>query len=172
MEKERFPRRAMMRLWAFTKEVITSEYLSLILRLVVGIIFIYASMTKIPYPAEFAKNVEAYRLFPYWSINVIAVFLPWLEMICGLFLIIGLLTRASAAVLAALTVGFTVSLTINVLRGSPISCGCFDSVGAQIGWGDVIRDLVLLLLPLQIFFFDRIFIFRRGGLLVRKQSRR
>ena len=161
----------MRRLRAFIKQFITSEYLSLILRLVVGIIFIYASMTKIPYPAEFAKNVEAYRLFPFWSINVIAVFLPWMEMICGIFLIIGLMTRASAAVLAVLTAGFTISLTINVVRGSPISCGCFDSVGAQIGWYDVIRDFVLFLLPLQIFFFDRIFIFRRAGILAKKQPR-
>ena len=162
----------MMRLWAFIKSVLTSEYLSLALRLVVGITFIYASMTKIPYPAEFAKNVEAYRLFPFWSINAIAVFLPWLEMICGLFLIIGLMTRASAAVLTVLTAAFTVSILINVLRGSPISCGCFDSVGSQIGWYDVIRDFVLMFLPLQIFFYDRIFLFRRGGFLAKQQPYR
>jgi uncharacterized membrane protein YphA (DoxX/SURF4 family) len=162
----------MKRLWTIIRNIVKSEYLSLILRLVMGIIFIYASMTKIPYPAEFAKNVEAYRLFPYWSINVIAVFLPWLEMICGLFLIIGLLTRASAAVLTVLIAGFTIGLTINVIRGSPISCGCFDSVGSQIGWYDVVRDIVLLLLTVQIFFFDRILIFRRGGFLAQKQPYR
>ena len=162
----------MSRLWKLLRDTVTSEYLSLLLRMVMGIIFIYASMTKIPYPAEFAKNVEAYRLFPYWSINPIAVFLPWMEMTCGLFLIIGLLTRASAAVLAGLMAGFTISLTVNVLRGSPISCGCFDSVGAQIGWYDVVRDIVLFFFTIQIFFYDRIFIFRRGGFLAQEQPPR
>jgi len=162
----------MNHLWAFIKSIVKSEYLSLVLRLVMGIVFIYASMTKIPYPAEFAKNVEAYRLFPYWSINLIAVFLPWLEMICGLFLIIGLTTRASAAVLTVLLTGFTISLAVNVVRGSPITCGCFDSVGDQIGWYDVVRDFLLLLFTVHVFFFDRIFIFRRGGFLLSKQPYR
>lgn len=159
----------MKKLWALIKATATSEYLALVLRIFLGLMFIYASMTKIPYPAEFAKNVEAYRLFPYWSVGVIAVFIPWLEMICGLFLIIGLATRAAAALIAALFAAFTVMLIINVLRGSPITCGCFDSLGAQIGWWDVIRDFLLLLLALQVFLFDRIFIFRRAGLLGRKR---
>lgn len=159
----------MKKLWAFVKAVAASEYLALLLRVFLGLMFIYASMTKIPYPAEFGKNVEAYRLFPYWSVGVIAVFIPWLEMICGLFLIIGLATRAAAALIAGLFAAFTIILTINVLRGSPITCGCFDSVGARIGWWDVIRDFLLFLLAVQVFFFDRIFIFRRAGLLGRKR---
>jgi putative oxidoreductase len=159
----------MSTLWKFIKAVVTSEYLALLLRVFLGLMFIYASMTKIPYPAEFGKNVEAYRLFPYWSVGVIAVSIPWLEMICGLFLIIGLATRAAAALIAALFAVFTIMLTVNVLRGSPITCGCFDSVGAQIGWWDVVRDVLLLLLALQVFFFDRVFIFRRAGLLGKKR---
>jgi uncharacterized membrane protein YphA (DoxX/SURF4 family) len=142
-----------------------SEYLSLVLRWVIGIIFIYASATKILYPAEFAKSVEAYRLLPYWSINIVAVFLPWLELICGLFLVIGVTTRAAAAVIGVMLMGFTVGLVVNIVRGSPITCGCFDRVGATIGWWDAIRDLVLVLLSSQIVFFDRILVFRRGGVL-------
>lgn len=157
--------------WKITKNIITSEYLSLVLRLFIGIMFVYASMTKIPYPAEFAKNVEAYRILPYWSVNMFAVFLPWVELSCGLFLIIGIATRASAAVITLILSLFTLALLINVLRGSPITCGCFESVGAQIGWYDVFRDLLLVLMTAQIVFFDRIFIFRRGGLLARSKKK-
>jgi uncharacterized membrane protein YphA (DoxX/SURF4 family) len=162
----------MKKLWEITKSIITSEYLALLLRLGIGIMFIYAAQNKIPYPVEFAKNIEAYQILPYWSINIVAVFLPFLEFFCGLFLILGLATRASAAVLATLLALFTLALLINVLRGSPITCGCFESVGAQIGWYDIFRDLALMLMAVQIVFFDRILVFRREGILARSKKKR
>lgn len=159
----------MKTLWSYIKPILTSEYLSLVLRFCLGFIFIYASMSKIPYPAEFAENVVSYRLLPHWSINAVAIFLPWLELICGLFLIIGLTTRAAASIAGVLLFGFALGLAINVVRGSPISCGCFDSVGDQISWLEVLRDAGFLLLAVQVFCFDRVFLLRRGGLLARRR---
>jgi putative oxidoreductase len=143
--------------WLLFRKIVTSEYLAFVLRMYIGIIFLYAAMTKITYPAEFAEALAAYQIVPYWALNFVAIYLPCVELTCGLFLVIGLSTRSASAVVIFLLIIFSIGQTINLIGRIPIDCGCFQNAGDQITWWDIPKDLGWMLLTLQIFFFDRIF---------------
>ncbi|GAB6059177.1 MauE/DoxX family redox-associated membrane protein [Desulfonatronum parangueonense] len=136
--------------------VLTHEYVALALRVYIGGLFIYASMYKINYPAEFAENIASYQLAPYWSVNFLAVFMPWLELVCGVLLVVGFRAKSAVTIIGGMLVMFTVAVTINLLRGSPISCGCFTSVEDPISWWTVIRDLIWVAMAVHIYHFDKI----------------
>lgn len=152
------------------KRVITSEYLALVLRLCVGYFFIYASVSKIPYPAQFAEATANYRLIPYWLLNLGSVVLPWVEFVAGLFLIIGFMSRASAILIGLMLIMFDVMVLINMYWGAPISCGCYDTVGEPIGWRKISENALMFLFVVQVYFCDRLFVFRRKGFMAGKKD--
>jgi len=155
----------------FLKGALKSEYLALFFRVCVGLVFIYASMGKIIHPAQFAEAVAGYQMVPHLFLNLGALMLPWVEFFCGLFLIIGLRTRAASVVTSLMLLMFIVMIIINIYWAAPITCGCFDSVGEDLGWRKVVEDVLLLGMTIHVYFFDRIFVFHGGGLLPKKFRR-
>ncbi len=152
------------------KLVLKSPYTAAAFRLFLGVSFIIAAMSKIPYPAQFAENVAGYMMMPYWGVNIFGIAMPWAEMVCGLFLILGIRSRAAATVIGAMLIMFIVGLTINLIKGTPINCGCFDAVGEPIGWELVIRDLIMFFMAVQIVLYDRLFYFEAGGFIWRERT--
>ena len=152
------------------KDLWSNPYVAAGFRLFLGGSFILASMSKIPYPAEFAENVAGFMMVPTWGVNLMGVIMPWSELVTGLFLILGIRTRAAATIIGLLLVMFIVGLTINLLKGTPINCGCFESVGEPIGWELVVRDVIMLVMAGQIILYDRLFVFDRGGFIWRERK--
>ncbi len=140
---------------SFMKRVLSSEYLSWVLRVYVGFFFIYASLSKIPYPAQFAEAVANYRLVPFMFLNTGSLILPWIELVAGLFLVVRFRSRAAVIVIGLLLIMFDVMVLINMYRGAPITCGCYNTAGEPIGWKKVAEITLMLIFCFQIYFFGR-----------------
>src|SRR5436190_21902471 len=96
-----------------------------IMDLVVGGVFIYAGVVKAFQPVRFASDIDNYKILP-WTISVgLAVYLPWLEILCGLALILRRLYLGGLSILTALVVVFLVATIAAKARGLDITCGCF-----------------------------------------------
>lgn len=138
------------------KTVLNNPYLSVVVRLVLGLIFIIASVDKIADAGSFAKSIQNYDIMPIAVINIVALVLPWLELICGLFLVFGVRLRASSALIAGMLVVFIVAIFIAAeIKGLDIGCGCFSQSGegTKVGWNKIVENIGLLCLAAQIFFF-------------------
>jgi len=93
--------------------------------LLVGAIFVYAGVIKVVDPLRFAIDIDNYKMLP-WAIGVrLAFYLPWLEMFCGLALILRFFYRGGLLILTALTSIFIAASIIAKVRGLDITCGCF-----------------------------------------------
>ena len=124
-----------------------------VLAIAVGVVFVYASVDKILDPRAFAKIVYHYQVIGpsaalgFVPANLLAVWLPWLELLLGALLITGLWRREAALISAVLLVVFVAAVGSALARGIDIqNCGCFslDESGRAAGWKLIAGDLALL----------------------------
>jgi uncharacterized membrane protein YphA (DoxX/SURF4 family) len=123
-------------------------YLFLCMRLVLGAVFIVASIDKIAHPAEFAEIVQNYQILPERLINIVAIVLPWLEALLGAFIVCGWWLPGATVLANLLLLVFWGALASAVARGLDIDCGCFSakaSAPPHTVWY-LARDLLFLLL--------------------------
>ncbi|HNR12503.1 MAG TPA: MauE/DoxX family redox-associated membrane protein [Thermodesulfobacteriota bacterium] len=140
----------------FAKKIFTHPITAVVGRLVLGSIFVYAGWDKINDPEAFAEAIHNYRILPVASINLVAIVLPWIELVCGALLVAGVFTGGSSLLIAALLGSFLLALISALVRGLDISCGCFSGRSKDpITIWYLLRDGTLLLFSLQILFFDQ-----------------
>ncbi len=102
-----------------------SPRLQLVLRLLLGAYFVYASLDKIADPAAFAKVVYQWQVLGPVLSNLLAVTLPWVEILAGGLLIFGVWRKEAALVIALLLVVFLLAAGSVLARGIDIeNCGC------------------------------------------------
>jgi len=123
----------------------------LVLRVGLGLIFLVAGGFKIGHAAQFAQEIAAFGLLPQPVIAPLALLMPFLEVMLGVYLVIGLFARASAWAAALLLLIFDAAITSAVVRGLHLHCGCFGPNDQTVTtWTEVARDAVLVVLAVLV----------------------
>ena len=130
-------------------------------RIFLGGVFVYASHGKILNPDGFARAVLNYQILPDQLVNLTAILLPWLELVVGFCLIIGLWIQGAVVIVNALLIIFNSALVFNLIRGLDVHCGCFSSDFTENAatWLNIFRDTFFLsvafFLIYMVFFFKK-----------------
>jgi uncharacterized membrane protein YphA (DoxX/SURF4 family) len=146
-------------------------------RIALGIIFLAAAfgklkpLTGMPWTvasvktslAMFAMGVDSYQILPAWAVSPLAHFLPFFEIVLGIWLLSGVALRLSSLLSTLAICVFIYAMFSAWRRGLSINCGCFGQGGKPIGPMDMMRD-GLLFLPLSLAVFI-------GSLLVKRKGR-
>jgi uncharacterized membrane protein YphA (DoxX/SURF4 family) len=116
----------------------------------IGAIFIFASYDKILNPGEFAKAISNYQILPLAILHLTAIILPWLELVCGVALIINRYPRAANLLVGLMTIVFTTAIISAMVRGLDINCGCFSVVNdeSNLGAGKILQNIGIILISL------------------------
>ena len=127
-------------------------WIGTVVRIFLGCILGWAGIVKIQNPEAFIKIMTAYDLLPEGLVVLWGIFLPWIEFVTGLFLFFGLWHKSAVLINSGLFLIFAIALSINILRGADIACGCFGFNDTNL-YVVLLQDLIFLICCLFLFFF-------------------
>ena len=119
-------------------------HLYLVIRLLLGAMWVWASLDKIQDPAQFSRDIANYHVIPFGLENLSAIVVPWLELLIGMGLIAGVMVNGAALVSSGLMLLFIVLISQAILRGFNIECGCGLKEGQLVGWDKILENIVFL----------------------------
>jgi protein-disulfide isomerase/uncharacterized membrane protein YphA (DoxX/SURF4 family) len=125
------------------------SWLGTVLRLLLGVVWLWAGGSKLHDPRAFVETIRAYDATPEWLSKAAGYGLPVLEICLGVLLIVGIAVRISAIVSVGLLAVFLIGLVEAAARGIKLDCGCFGNGGVTAGATsyllDILRDVGLML---------------------------
>ncbi len=117
-----------------------------VLRLLIGGVLLVGGALKVGHPTELAAAIAGFRMLPAAVTGPLALALPYIELLLGAYLVMGLFTRAAAAIAAAQFLLYASAIASAIVRHIPANCGCFGPNDAAVAdWPHVALDLGLCL---------------------------
>jgi uncharacterized membrane protein YphA (DoxX/SURF4 family) len=114
---------------------------------------VVAGALKVGHPSNLAGDIAAFRLLPAAIVGPLALALPYIELLLGGYLVLGLFTRVAAALAATQFLIYAAAIASAVVRHIPANCGCFGPGDvAAADWGHVAFDCALVAAALFVAF--------------------
>ena len=142
-------------------KILSNKFFLILLRLIVGGFFVFASLDKLMNQEAFARAIYNYKFLPDIFINIFAIIIPYIELIAGLLLIAGIYKSGSSFLISFMLVIFLIALSQAYAKGLDINCGCFslETVGQK---DDILlrigEDILLLIASIIIYINSKIII--------------
>lgn len=134
-----------------------NKKVQMVLTAILAVVFVVAGSMKVIDPVAFFADIQNYDLLPWNSVTVVlAFYLPWLEVICGIALFFRQFRHGALVIILTLLLVFIGALASAWIRGLDISCGCFGSQTEHpryLLW--ISRDVLLLLCASGLIFYER-----------------
>ena len=129
------------------KSWITNRHFIFVVRIAIGGVFIYAALDKIFHPDQFSRIIYNYHILPSHLVNAFSLFLPWVEFLSGLTLVTGFWHKSGSLLITGLLVVFVTALSVALIRGVNIECGCFTTTSHAKGpvINLIIRDIIMII---------------------------
>jgi uncharacterized membrane protein YphA (DoxX/SURF4 family) len=130
-----------------------NRYVILVFRLILAGFFLTSAYGKL-------VDIERYSVDAVYNFGILPMFLarpfgwvmPFIELLCGLGLLFGVLTRLSALGIALMSLSFFIAKAIVLSQGRSIECGCFGAVIDTLASVTIFMDLPMVALALLILF--------------------
>ena len=129
------------------RRFLTSPRTIRVSQIAIGILMAWAGLAKIGDLRAFAEQLHNFRMIPIPIENLIAISLPWIELVAALALVFGIRARAGAILVALMLAAFTTAVSVAMVMGLDIECGCFGTHDAtRVGWVKIGQNLLMLAL--------------------------
>lgn len=139
--------------------LLTDPYAITTVRWLIGLVFLLSSITKLRDPKGFTMAVYNFRVLPVPLADLYAALIPYVEMITGALLLLGLLTQIAAAVAFLTLLSFTLAIGWNLTRGQHPDCHCFGNLfSEELSSMLVIRNVALMALVSLAVFTPSVFL--------------
>jgi len=135
------------------KRVAANRYVILVFRLILAAFFLTSSYGKLVDIERYSVDaVYNFGILPMALARPFALVMPFIELLCGLGLLFGVLTRLSALGIALMSLSFFIAKAIVLSQGRSIECGCFGAVIDTLASVTIFMDIPMMVLALVIMF--------------------
>ncbi|MCB0702224.1 MAG: MauE/DoxX family redox-associated membrane protein [Candidatus Kapaibacterium sp.] len=129
------------------RKLIDNPVLILIIRSFIGVLFIFYGVAKIADPSQFANEIGNYGMTPDFITQLMALILPWAELIVGVLLLFGIYQNENGLIATAMLLMFTFAVIFAFASGLDINCGCSGGNAQQkVGWLKILENFGLIIL--------------------------